>query len=120
MESNHRRARLQRAALPLSYFGEMVRVAVIETASSEWRSGARPSSYTRNARLRPSGYDAAAFAIGLACRAEAPWREGWWEAEGIEPPAAKGLRLRRSAGPAGLIGASRNLAPAFALRASAR
>src|SRR5262249_8069218 len=62
---------------------------------------------TRQARLRPAGFrlrqgfggqvDAAAFAHGLPSRSAAR-REGWWEAEGIEPPAAKGLRLRRSDG----------------------
>src|SRR5215467_14149627 len=50
-----------------------------------------------SARLRPAGFGAAAFAHGLPSRSAAR-REGWWEAEGIEPPAAKGLRLRRSDG----------------------
>ena len=48
-----------------------MRVPVIETGPDEWRSSARPSSYTRD------------------------WLV-WWEVDGIEPLAPKGLRLRRS------------------------
>src|SRR3984957_14001473 len=56
MESNHRRARLQRAALPLSYLCEMLLLNVARNgaaggksnpSSPRWQRGALPLSYGR-------------------------------------------------------------------------
>src|SRR5580700_5780784 len=56
MESNHRRARLQRAALPLSYLCEMLLLNVVRNgaaggksnpSSPRWQRGALPLSYGR-------------------------------------------------------------------------
>src|SRR5580704_9615310 len=56
MESNHRRARLQRAALPLSYLCEMLLLNIVRNgaaggksnpSSPRWQRGALPLSYGR-------------------------------------------------------------------------
>ena len=67
-----RSPRLQRGAFTrLAYqASELARPARIELASSEWHSEAQPIDQGRK----------------------------WWEVDGIEPLAAKGLRLQRSDG----------------------
>ncbi len=47
MGLNHRRVRLQRTALPLSYSDELERIPGIESGSSRWQRVARPLSYIR-------------------------------------------------------------------------
>jgi hypothetical protein len=60
---------------------------VIETGPDEWRSSARPSSYTR-VPSRPSP----ACGEGLG--------QGWWEVDGIEPLAKKDCVYSAATAPA--------------------
>ena len=70
-----RSPRLRRGAFTrLAYQAFLVRMPVIETGPDEWRSSARPSSYTR----------------GNSLLSRLRGKEGWWEVDGIEPLAKKG------------------------------
>jgi hypothetical protein len=71
----------------ISLPGALARMPVIETGPDEWRSTARPSSYTRESIFRKSGrrFSAENARIkNLICK-----NLIWWEADGIEPLARR-------------------------------
>jgi hypothetical protein len=65
----------------------LVRMPVIETGPDEWRSSARPSSYTRESIFRKKA--AADFDPGRTPVFRRKCERKWWEVDGIEPLAKK-------------------------------
>jgi hypothetical protein len=64
-----------------------VRMPVIETGPDEWRSSARPSSYTRESIFRKK--PAPDFDPGWTRVFRRKCERKWWEVDGIEPLAKK-------------------------------
>ena len=78
-----RSPRLRRGAFTrLAYQAHLARMPVIETGPDEWRSSARPSSYTRGSIFRKSGRRFSAENATIK-------NLNWWEADGIEPLARR-------------------------------
>jgi hypothetical protein len=76
----------------------LVRMPVIETGPDEWRSSARPSSYTRESIFRKKA--AADFDPGRTPVFRRKCERKWWEVDGIEPLAKKDCVYSAATAPA--------------------